>query len=296
MRDAPSHDYFTRFLQRQTQDTETVWKEAKAMMGGRGILVVDDTTLDKPYSTKMDLVTYHWSGKHRRVVKGINIITLLWTDGRRRVPCGLRVYDAPLTGLTKNDRFAQMLKTAKKRDMNPRYVLFDSWYCSTDNLLLVTELGWRFLTRLKCNRQVSPGRTKYLPVSDLAVPRHGRTVHLKEYGTVKVFRTVSKNGDAEYWATNDLSFDRQSLGKLVRDGWQVEVYHRGIKQYCGVEKAHVRKAGSVVCHIIMSVRAFLRLEAYRIRTGTSWYEAKYAIVRDAVRRYLSNPCILCPSA
>jgi len=42
-------------------------------------LVLDDTTLDKPYAQKMDLVTYHWSGKHQRVVKGIALLTLLWT-------------------------------------------------------------------------------------------------------------------------------------------------------------------------------------------------------------------------
>jgi hypothetical protein len=29
-------------------------------------------------------------------------------------------------------------------------------------------------------------------------------VHRKGFGLVRVFRTVSPNGDAEYWATNDL--------------------------------------------------------------------------------------------
>ncbi|MFZ1077572.1 MAG: IS701 family transposase, partial [Nitrosotalea sp.] len=31
------------------------------------------------------------------------------------------------------------------------------------------------------------------------------------------------------------------------------------------------------------------LEAYRIETGTSWYEAKSAIIRYAIRNYLSRP-------
>ena len=46
----------------------------------KGLLILDDTTLDKPYAQKMDLVTHHWSGKHLRVVKGIALLTLLWTD------------------------------------------------------------------------------------------------------------------------------------------------------------------------------------------------------------------------
>lgn len=47
---------------------------------GSGLLILDDTTLDKPYAEKMDLVTHHWSGKHKEVVKGINLPALLWRE------------------------------------------------------------------------------------------------------------------------------------------------------------------------------------------------------------------------
>jgi len=35
--------------------------------------------------------------------------------------------------------------------------------------------------------------------------------------------------------------------------------------------------------------AFVRLEYHRFTTGVSWFEAKWSLVRDAVRGYLSNP-------
>lgn len=43
-----------------------------------GILSVDDTVADQPYSdpAKAELIGYFWSGKHRQVFKGINIVTL----------------------------------------------------------------------------------------------------------------------------------------------------------------------------------------------------------------------------
>ena len=44
----------------------------------------DDSTLDKPYSRQMALVGHIWSGKHHRVVKGINLITLYYTDPQGR--------------------------------------------------------------------------------------------------------------------------------------------------------------------------------------------------------------------
>jgi len=40
--------------------TQTLWSEAKPLVNEHGgALVIDDTTLDKPYAAKMGLVTYH---------------------------------------------------------------------------------------------------------------------------------------------------------------------------------------------------------------------------------------------
>jgi len=51
----------------------------------------------------------------------------------------------------------------------------------------------------------------------------------------------------------------------------------------------VRKAVSILRHLLLALRAFLRLEVYRLRTGISGYEAKTAILREAIRRYLAHP-------
>ena len=43
-----------------------------------GTLSVDDTVIDRPYSNqaKAELIDYFYSGKHKKVVKGINMVTL----------------------------------------------------------------------------------------------------------------------------------------------------------------------------------------------------------------------------
>ena len=118
--DPPAHGAFTRLLTREPPDTEALWEEAKTLVEPeRGLLVVDDTTLDKPYSRKMELVHRHWSGKHRRVVNGINLATLLWSKAEALVPTDFRVYDKPRDGLTKNDHFRAMLEQAKERGFEP---------------------------------------------------------------------------------------------------------------------------------------------------------------------------------
>jgi putative transposase len=303
---SPSHDAFTRLLRRQPPDPEALWKESCKFVDKKGgVVILDDTTLDKPYAKKMDLVTYHWSGKHHDVVKGINLITLLWSDddnnddggGKALIPVDFRLYDKQAGGFTKNDHFRDMLGKASERGLEPDYVIFDSWYSSIDNLKAVIRYGWHFFTRLKENRLVNPDGRGNVPVGEVDIPASGRIVHLREFGMVKVFRTVSRDGDVEYWATDYLDMQEEKAEALTNAGWGIEVYHRGIKQCCGVEKAQVRKAGAIINHIQMSLRAFLRLEVHRLNAGISWYEAKARIIRDAIRAYLAHPgYLLAPTA
>jgi putative transposase len=289
---APAHDAFTRLLKRQPPDTGALWREAQTVVSREeGLLVLDDTTLDKPYAQRTELVTYHWSGKHGRVVKGINLLTLLWTGDGKLIPCDFRVYDKPMGGHTKNQHFREMLEEAGRRGLKPRYVLFDSWYSSLGNLKALRDLGWRWLTRLKGNRLVDPDRSGNRPVSSITIPSEGRVVHLKGYGFVRVFRTLSRDGEAEHWATDDVEMAEEEREELSARGWGIEVYHRGLKQCCGVEKAQVRGAVAQLNHLAYSIRAFIRLEVNRLRSGVSWYEAKASIVREAIRAYLINPIL-----
>lgn len=78
-----SHDSVNRFLITQTYKPQDLFDQVKEFIVLRGrTLSVDDMVIDKPYSNhlKSDLIDYFWSGKHHKTVKGINIITLYYTD------------------------------------------------------------------------------------------------------------------------------------------------------------------------------------------------------------------------
>ena len=285
--DSPSHDAFTRLLQRWPPDTEALWIESSHLVRpGEGILIVDDTTLDKPYAKKMDLVYRQYSGKHHSVINGINITTLVWTDGNSVIPVDFRIYDNCNDGKTKNDHLQDMLEKAKERGFRPDFVLFDSWYSSLDNLKKIRGHGWHWLTRLKKNRLVNPDKTKNVQISTIDIPSDGRNVHLKGYGFVKVFRIVSKDGDEEHWATDLIDMEEPDRKELARKSWKIEEYHRGIKQFCGVERCQARNGKSQRTHILFSIRAFLRLEVERIRTTRSWFESKQSVIRNAIKEYI----------
>ena len=293
---APAHDAFTRLLHRLEPDSTTLWHEAAGQIERcGGVLVVDDSTLGKPYAQKMDWVQRHGSGKHHAVVEGINLITLLWTEGDRHVPLDYRLYDKAGDALTKNDHFQALLKTAHERRFAPECVVFDSGYGSLENLKQIRALGWVWLTRLKANRLVNPDRCGLRPVARVEVDTMATVVHLKGYGLIRLFKIVTPDSDIEWWASNDLKMSALTRVRFADYAWMIEHDHRGIKQYCGVERAQVRTARAQRNHIGLCLRAFLRLEWHCYRTGVSWSEAKTAIIRPAIRAYLTNPLYTLPA-
>ena len=288
---APAHDSYNRLLQDLEQDPEALWAEAEPLVAtNRGVLVIDDSTLDKHHARHIDLVTRHWSGKHKKVVSGINLITLLWTDGDRKIPVDYRVF-SKADGRTKHDHFWEMLLMAKGRGFSPEYVLFDGWYASLENLKQVRDLGWHWLTRLRGDRIVSPEDLRRRPLDEVAVSAAGTVLHLRGYGMVRMFRIDAPDGDTEYWATNDLSMDAGTRRHYAEVSFAIENYHRELKQFCGVEKCQVRSERAQRNHIGMALRAFLRLEWHFFTTGVSAFEAKLRLVREAVRAYLCRPFI-----
>ncbi len=296
---APAHDAFTRLLHRLEPDPATLWAEAQGQVDRTaGVLILDDTTLDKPYARHMELVARHWSGKHQRVVQGINLLTLLWSDGERLLPVDYRIYDKARDGRTKNDHFRALLASAHARGFSPECVLFDSWYAALENLKAVRSFGWSWLTRLKKNRQVNPDGSGNRAIEVCEIPPEGMQVHLQGYGLIRVFRIVPRNGnteDVEYWATSELQMSVPVRTSYAALAWDIEHYHRGLKQHCGVERSQVRSGRAQRNHIGCAIRAFVRLEVHRIQTGISWWEAKQRLVRDAIRSYLAQPLYTLPA-
>jgi len=294
--DPPAHDAFTRLLTRQPPDTVALWQEVKPLIRCKeGALILDDSTLDKPYAKNMAFLTRHWSGKHHRVVWGINLVSLLWSDGEALLPCDFRLYDKPVDGLDKHMHARTMLAEASRRGFQPQMVLFDGWYASLETLKAIRGYSWHWLTRFKANRRVNPDNTENVPLSTVPIPREGRRVHLKGYGFVRVFRTVAEDGDAEYWATSHLEMSEAEREEWARQAFGIEVYHRGIKQCCGIEKCQAQREEAQRGHIQLALRAFVRLEANWLATGVSWYQAKADVIRAAIRDYLAHPRYTLPS-
>ena len=88
----------------------------------------------KSSSQYMSFVSHFWSSKHHRVVKGINLITLYYTDpSGQHQPVNFRIYDKA-EGKTKNNYFQEMLNEVISWGLKPAFVTGDAWYSGTPNL------------------------------------------------------------------------------------------------------------------------------------------------------------------
>lgn len=135
-----------------------------------GTLSVDDTVIEKPYSDvyKTELIGYFWSGNSHCIVKGINLITLYYTDPEgRSVPVNYRIYNKQ-EDKTKNDYFRELVAEVLDWGLEPSTVTGDSWYCSRENLKFLRNKELGFLMGVAKNRKVSIERTTVRPGTRVA--------------------------------------------------------------------------------------------------------------------------------
>lgn len=278
-----SHGSVTRWLMNADFKPQDLWQFAKPLVQpGVGYLVLDDTVVSKPFARNINVARWQYSGREHTQVNGIGIVNLLWTNAGEYVPVDYRLYAPDHDGKGKNDHFREMLDKAGKRGFTPRYVLFDSWYGSLDNLKAIRKKGWHWITDLKCNRLVATAPHRHVAISDLDLDDGTvKRVWLKGYGEVMVTRLVLKNGDTRYLASSDLSLtDYETLVSHWRERWPIETFHQGLKQTTGVGSCSAQRIHAQKIPIFSSMVAFLKLEHIRQQTGQTWYERRQLLDRQ----------------
>jgi len=73
--------------------------------------------------------------------------------------------------------------------------------------------------------------------------------------------------------------------------WQVEAFHRELKQLTGSEKCQCRKARSQRNHLACCYHAWLSLKVHAKSLGKTLYQARRDLFSDYLRAELRNPTI-----
>ncbi len=290
-----SHDSVNRFLLRERYTPRDLFDEVKEhLILTGGIASGDDSVLDKAYSDpeKTDLIGYFWSGKHKRTVKGINLITLYYTDiTGTSYPVNFRIYDKR-EGKTKNDYFREMVSEVKEWGLEMAWVTGDCWYSSIENLKFLRNEEVGFLFGIADNRKVSLQKGTEVQVQTLTIPESGLVVYLKEFGWVKVFCQNFKNEVRHYILflpdeDHLRRLDRSDFRRVHDCHWQIESFHRVIKQVCNIERFQVRTEAAIKTHFFCALQAFCKLQTMRVEgLIENLYQVSRQLFISVIRQFI----------
>jgi hypothetical protein len=278
--DSASHDRLTRMLQGTWSGHTLLNLALRALFTvAGGYLILDDTVVDKPYARLLGEAAWVWSSKQRKVVFGVSVVLLVWTDGQVRIPLAFRLWQKG--GLSKFDLALELLSYARNRlRCKPQFVLFDSWYPSKKLLKRIRDYGWYFVCQLKKNRRFE-GR----PLVRYLQQPYWHAIGLVS-GELKVFVVRYRR---KYYATNRLSLSAKEVRTLYRKRQEVEEVIRVLKSQLSREscQAGYKRASEVSSlpregpqehHIALCVVAYLIVERDRLDRGETWRQRKRQLI------------------
>jgi hypothetical protein len=278
-----------------TFSSSALWKTVKPLCQELAykdnVLIFDDTLIEKPDTSENAIVMYHFDHVKGRAVKGICMVTALYSAGLMNIPVCVDVVKRLVQQKdSKQVLFRNLLQQCIDNALEFRHVLADKWYASTEYMTLITDLYKKdFIFPLKTNRRIKlAGSSSYHAISDLALEA-GRVYEamLKGYNNpVYIAHYEVKDGHDNpsglYLVTSDEKPDWDALLTCYQRRWQVELFHRSIKQNAAIGKAPLHAVKALMSHCYASLRGYIKLELLRIRHALSHDSIKELI------RYVAN--------
>jgi SRSO17 transposase len=267
-----SHDALNRSLHSSFPWSRRLWELlASRMIQQGGYLVLDDTTWQR--QTKVaEAVSKVWSSSAGGVRLGMQVVLLIWTDGKRKVPISMRLWQKG--GKSKVELATEMLREAAAWGLQPKYVLFDSWYAARAIFNLLAAVGWKYVSRIKSNRLLDDE-----PLKQKWRQRYGQARgHLKRVDEeVKVIKDGKR-----YWVTNDTELKPAQIKRVYRKRQQVEETFRVLKQEFGWGGSSTRKAAAQTAHLHLGLMALCLTQQAAINQGQTIYAFKRDLFRQPI--------------
>ena len=301
-----SHDRINRYLRGEKFTPNLLWEELKNSieLDSEGVIIFDDTVLNKKHSYQIELVRKQYSGNEKKVIKGIGVVNCVYVNlktGNFWI-IDYRIYDPEGDGLSKLDHVKNMLiNLVYHKELEFKTVLMDSWYAAKNIILLIEKLEKIYYCPLKKNRLVddSQGAKPYQNIEKLEWSnwelKSGKIVKLNKFPAahkVKLFRVPISTNRTDYVITNDMtqsSTDAVQCEWSMR--WKIEEFHREIKQLTGIESCQCRKARIQRNHINCAMFVWLKLKQIAYSTGKTVYQIKQELLSHYLTKELKSPSI-----
>jgi hypothetical protein len=307
-----SHDRVQRFLASPPRSGKDLWKVVKPfvrqMQSQEGDLIVDDSISEKPFTDENEIMCWHYDHSKGRTIKGINFVSLLYHANDVSLPVDYHLIEKTefyidkktkkekrRSPITKNEVFQQLLRQAVANSIPFRYVLNDVWFASAKNMLFVKhEVKHDFIMPIKTNRKVALSlddkkQGRYVRVDELVLePDTATTIYLEGVDfPLLLVKQVFKNGDGSigilYLVTSDLKLTFDEITTIYQRRWNVETYHKSLKQNASLSKSPTKTVITQSNHVFASMCAFIKLEMSKVSTKTNHFALKAKLYLSALQ-------------
>jgi hypothetical protein len=252
--DTGSHDRLTRLLQAHWSGPTLLESAVRTLfVWEHGYLSIDETVMAKPFATAIAGLAWVFSRQERRPVSGLSRVLLVWTNGRVRIPLGLRRWHKG--GPSQDELALEWLGYARNRlRCRPASGLFAAWDPSRRLLKRIRDDGWYGVCRLKKNRRVNS--------QPLRASR--RQPYWAETGwSTGGLNVLAVRYGATYYATNRLPLPAAAVRRLFQYRAQIEAVIRVCKSQLGLTGCQARSERAQRHHITCGLVAFCVLERAR---------------------------------
>lgn len=266
-----SHDLLYRVLYLAFPYSRRLWEWFAAALVKDGYLIIDDTVWQR-FGKKLEGVAVVWDSTLSKRVLGTNVVFLLWTDGRIRIPVGLRIWQRG--GKSKVRLAEELLREAHRRSLTPIYVLFDAWYAAETVLNLLDQFGWQYATRVKKNRLFN----------GIRIDKTFRHHYGRKTGTLKKINhevLVVKDG-TRFLLTNNLTLSSAQVKKLYPIRQQIEEVFRLLKQEFGWGKCRAGSMQAQKAHLHLGLYAFCLVQSKAQEKKMTIYAYKQNLFREQI--------------
>lgn len=309
-----SHDKITRFLAKREYTAKDLWMKVKPIVRKieteDGVLILDDTVEEKPYTDENDIIAYHFDHTKGRNVKGINMMSLLYHTDSITIPISFEVIkkteivqdkktgkDKRKSVITKNQIARDMLKQAHQNNIRYKHLLADTFFSSKENMAFVKqELKKDFIFAIKTNRLVSLSIVnqtqtsgKYQRVEDIELKENtaGITWMKGLLFPVMIIKQVFTNKDGSkgilYLVCSDITLNYQQIASLYQKRWNIEEYHKSIKSNAAFAKSPTKTVMTQTNHFFASIYAFVKLELLRMKRHLNHFALKAKLYVNALK-------------
>jgi len=298
-----SHDQIQRLLSKDQMNAADLWQIVKPYVRqieqDDGVIIIDDSIAEKPYTDENDIICWHYDHSQDQSVKGINFVTCLYHASGYSLPVGFSIvakteyYVDKKDGkqkrrspVSKNESYRELLTNATRNQIPFQYVLSDVWYSAAENMLFIKhDLDKDFIMPLKSNRKVAlsaPAKRagQWVRIDHLTLEANTpQAVYLEKVDfplvlVKQVFANEDGSMGIQYLVSSDLTLTSEGMTTIYRKRWNVEPYHKSLKQNASLEKSPTQTVTTQSNHLFAALCAYIKLEWLRKTTRLNHFALK----------------------